>query len=39
MAEEKKEVVLMKGNEAIAMLLFVADATAISAILLLRRVK
>ena len=42
MAEEK-EVVLMKGNEAIAhvlpTLLFVADATAISAILLLRRVK
>ena len=34
MAEEK-EVVLMKGNA----LLFVADATAISAILLLRRVK
>ena len=31
MAEEKREVVLM--------LLFVADATAISAILLLRRVK
>ena len=39
----EKEVVLMKGNEAIAhaaiRLLFVADATAISAILLLRRVK
>ena len=33
MAEER-EVVLMKGK-----LLFVADATAISAILLLRRVK
>ena len=63
MAEEKKEVVLMKGNEAIAhaaircgcdgyfgypitpqsevieTLADVADATAISAILLLRRVK